>query len=50
MVANTEDLIEIKSKEDKDIEEGKGMMTDIRERNLNNRTKQRSEKKLARGA
>lgn len=49
-MADTEYLIETKSKEDRDIKEEKGMMTDMRERNLNNRTKQRSEKKLARGA
>ena len=49
-MADTEYLIETKSKEDKDIEEEEKMMTDMRERNLNNRTKQRSEKKLARGA
>ena len=49
-MADTEKLLETKSTEDKDIEEEEKMMTDMRERNLNNRTKQRSEKKLARGA
>ena len=49
-MADTEELIETKSKEDKDIEEEKKLKTNMRERNLNNRTKQRSEKKLARGA
>ena len=49
-MADTEELIKIKSKEDGDIKEEKTVMTNMRERNLDNRTKQRSEKKKAREA